>query len=276
MIIDTLKSNRYIYTPMDESLIRRIEELGLSNKEARIYVSTLMLGPSSVQQIADHSGIKRVTAYVILESLAALGLVSQSIKAKKTLFVAESPENLSRLLDNREKSIHEQRDQLKEILPELLSLKDLPVDAPVVKFYEGIESIRSINQTYFELMKKEGVTETFGISDLDELRRVFPDIEDKGANPSRVKAKMKSRFLYTSRRGPIMAKTDKLVGRQSRYLPRDKFHFLSDISFAGDYTFLITLASDRPVGVVIKSNAITNGLKQVFNLAWEAAEKYNK
>lgn len=274
MIIDMLKSNRYIDTPMEESLIRRIEELGLSNKEVRIYVSTLMLGPSSVQQIADHSGIKRVTAYVILESLAALGLVSQSIKAKKTLFVAESPENLSRLLDNREKSIHEQRDQLKEILPELLSLKNLPKDAPVIKFYEGIEGIRSINQTTFDQIKKEGVNETYGISDLDQLTKVFPDIEQTGANPSRLRAKIKSKFIYTSSKGHIMDSFDKAVNRSSRFIPRDIYSFNCDISIAGDYVILISLSSENPIGVVIKSASIAHGMKNVFNLAWKAAENY--
>jgi sugar-specific transcriptional regulator TrmB len=55
-----------MFDDMNEELIGQIEELGLSNKEARVYVANLMLGPAGVQQIADASGIKRVTTYVIL------------------------------------------------------------------------------------------------------------------------------------------------------------------------------------------------------------------
>jgi sugar-specific transcriptional regulator TrmB len=107
----------------DQTLISHIEELGLSNKEARIYVSLLTLGPSPVQRIADQSGIKRVTTYVILESLIGLGLVSQSVKGKKTYLIAEDPANLRRLLEKRERELNEQKHNFEQLLPELQGLK---------------------------------------------------------------------------------------------------------------------------------------------------------
>src|SRR5947209_5718152 len=136
----------WYFTAMDDQLISQVEELGLSNKESRVYVANLMLGAAGVQQIADASGIKRVTTYVILESLVSLGLVSQTTKAKKTLFNAESPENLRRLLDKKEQSIKEQKHQLEELLPQLGKLSTLPKDVPSVKFYDGAESIQTINK----------------------------------------------------------------------------------------------------------------------------------
>ena len=259
---------------MDERLISQIEDLGLSNKEARVYVANLMLGPSGVQQIAELSGIKRVTTCVILESLASIGLVSQTLKARKTLFVAESPENLNRLLDSREKSLVDQRNQLEEIMPDLVAIKNLPTDAPTVKFYEGIEAIRSMNATFFEQFKKEGVKQTYGISDLDQLRNIFPDIEKRAGNPERIRAKIKSKFIYTSSRGNVMSGNDEEAGRESRYIPRDLYAFNCDISIAGDYVLLVSLTARNPIGVAIKSNAIADGMKMVFDLAWKAASKY--
>src|SRR6266699_2317106 len=101
----------------DQQLISHVEELGLSNKEARVYLASLALGPSPVQKIADDSGIKRVTTYVILESLVGLGLVSQTSKGKKTYFIAEDPINLERLLDKREQEIQDQKHNFSQILP---------------------------------------------------------------------------------------------------------------------------------------------------------------
>lgn len=261
---------------MDDRIISQIEDLGLSNKEARVYVANLMLGSSGVQQIADLSGIKRVTTYVILESLVGLGLVSQSVHAKKTLFNAESPENLKRLLDNREKALRDQMHQLNEIMPDLEGLKSLPKDAPIVKFYEGLEGINAINQTYFDEIRSQNVSETFGISDLDKLTKIFPEIEKHSGNPSRIKANVRSKFIYTSSRGPIMEDSDKEKLRESLYVPHDKFNFDSDISIAGDYVVLISLASSNPIGVVIKSKNIADSMKAIFNLAWESALKYKK
>lgn len=259
---------------MNEELISQIEDLGLSNKEARVYVANLILGPAGVQQIADTSGIKRVTTYVILESLVNLGLVSQTTKAKKTLFNAESPENLQRLLDKKEESLKDQKQQLKELLPELDSLKTLPKDTPHVKFYDGVEGIKTINQMFFTELKKSGITESYGISNLDDLSKYLPEIEDRRGNPARLEAGIKSKFIYTSQKGAIMKESDKEKNRESRYLPPEKFNFSCDLSIAGKYLALLSTSGSQPIGVVIESLPIASGMKSIFDLAWEASEKY--
>lgn len=100
----------------EQEIISAIEELGLSNKEARVYVAALSAGASSVQRLADQSGIKRVTVYVILESLMGMGLMSQTSKGKKTYFVAEDPANLHRLVDKRQQEVSAQQQGLDALI----------------------------------------------------------------------------------------------------------------------------------------------------------------
>jgi sugar-specific transcriptional regulator TrmB len=261
---------------MNEDLIKQVEDLGLSNKEARVYIANLMLGPAGVQQIADISGIKRVTTYVILESLVNLGLVSQTTHAKKTLFNAESPSNLSRLLEKRAQSLSDQRHQLEELLPQLKSLKVLSTDAPSVKFYDGPEGIQSNNKAFFEKARKDNVDCIYGVSNLDLLYQYFPFIEDQGANPDRVSTGIPSKFLYTAAKGPIMEATDKVKNRESRFVPSDKYMLECDISIAGNTAVLLALSPSKAIGVTIESEQISRGLKSLFDLAWEAAAPYNK
>jgi sugar-specific transcriptional regulator TrmB len=259
---------------MDEQLISQIEELGLSNKEARVYLANLMLGAAGVQQIADASGIKRVTTYVILESLVNLGLVSQTTKAKKTLFNAEAPENLRRLLEKREQSLKDQHLQLEELLPGLATLKALPKEAPVVKFYDGAESVRTISKLFAEVIQEKKVGLIYGISNLDAVYRFFPEIKQRSANPERIKAGTPSKFLYASSEGSILKDNDAQSNRSSRYVPSDKFPFTGDISIAGDYTALLSLSDPKPIGITIESKVIADSMRAVFDLAWETAEKY--
>jgi sugar-specific transcriptional regulator TrmB len=260
---------------MDAQLISNIEELGLSNKEARIYVASLMLGPSGVQAIADYSGIKRVTTYVILESLVSLGLVSQSVKGKKTLFIAEDPTNLRRLLDKREQEVKEQKQGFETILPDLLSLKSLPKESTNMKFFEGVEGIKTIMETYLSKENMSSAKFIYGFSNLDDVFHYFPDIKAARANPRRMSENIRSRFIYTTVDGPIMREGDKAANRDSRFLPIEKFPMAGDFTVLGDMIVMLSLTGDHPLGVMIKSDVLAKGMRVVFDAAWEAAEKYN-
>lgn len=259
---------------MNEQLITQVEELGLSNKEARVYLANLMLGAAGVQQIADISGIKRVTTYVILESLVNLGLVSQTTKAKKTLFNAESPENLRRLLDKKEQSVHEQKQQLEELLPDLAKLTLATADAPVVKFYDGAESIQTITAVFAETIQDKSIDLIYGITNIEKLEQYFPKIIDNQANPERIKAGVRSRLIYTSNKGPVLQQSDAKKNRESRYIPGVDFKFSSDISIAGDYIALLAFDGGKPSGITIKSQSMADGMRAVFDLAWQAAAAY--
>lgn len=260
---------------MNEQLVTHIEELGLSNKEARVYVANLTLGASSVQNIADQAGIKRVTTYVILESLIGLGLVSQSMKGKKTYFFAEDPTNLQRLLDKRQQELTDQKTNFDQILPELVGLKTIPKESPNVKFYDGAEGIRGIFSTFFSTHAGD-VKQTYGVSNLDQLHEFFPEMSQTGVNPERTKNKIRSHFLYTTTRGPVYAEADAAANRVSRWVPPEKYLFQGDFSIIGDYIIILSLAGSNPIGITIHSHDIAQSMLALFNLAWDSAEQYNK
>ena len=261
---------------MNEQLISQIEELGLSNKEARVYVACLTLGASPVQKIADQAGIKRVTAYVILESLVSLGLVSQSVKGKKTFFNAEEPSNLRRLLEKREQEVKEQKLNFEQVLPELMSLKEVPKDSPAVKFYEGAEGIKAITSTYLEAASNAGIQEVYGISNLDEIYAFFPEFQANSGNPERTRTGLTSRFIYSYTGGPILKDSDKVRSRESRWVPPDKFALTGDWNVVGDTVIILSPRGTQPIGITIHSTQLAEGMREIFNLAWEAAKPYNE
>jgi HTH-type transcriptional regulator, sugar sensing transcriptional regulator len=260
---------------MDEQLISQVEDLGLSNKEARVYVASLMLGPSPVQKIADFAAVKRVTAYVILESLVNLGLVSQTTKGKKTLFTAEEPVTLKRLLTKKEQALAEQKSNLESLLPELLKLKSLPNESPEVKFYDSAEGIRSIMASFLSQSKTEGLEMIYGITNVDQLFEFFPDISQSHSNPDRLAAGLPSKVVYTSTQGPVYAATDKEKNRQSRFVPYEKFPINGDITIVGDRIVMLSLTGTRPIGITIKSRELAQSMMGLFNLAWETAEPHS-
>ncbi len=259
----------------EQELISHIEEIGLSNKEAKVYVACLKTGPAAVQRIADQSGIKRVTTYVILESLVGLGLVSQSVKGKKTYFIAEEPSNLSRLLDKREEELKEQKTNFETVLPELLSLKTIPKESPNVRFYDSIDGIKTMMNEFLQRGSRADVEEVFGLSNVDELYKFFPDFRAAQGNPQRKRAGIKSRYLYTSTEGPFLKASDDVSNRQSRYMPQDVFPMSGDYTIVGDAVMILSLRGPNPIGISIESPEIAKGFLGIFELAWLAAESYN-
>lgn len=261
---------------MDENLVSSLEDLGLSEKEAKVYLANLSLGASSVQKIADHSGIKRVTTYVILESLVNLGLVSQSTKGKKTLFIAEDPLSLSRLIAKREAELDDQKASFDAMLPQLKTLKNQPSDSPSVKFYDSAEGIKSVVKTFYRTVEAEGIKEVHGISNLDHLYTIFPEFRESVSNPSRVRAGIKSYIIYTSHEGPIFKQSDKRTNRESRFVPVEKYPISGDIGIVGPHLFLLSLTGSKPLGITIRSEELAEGMRALFKLAWQAAEKSSK
>lgn len=260
---------------MNEDIIASIEDLGLSQKEARVYLASLILGPATVQKIADQSGIKRVTTYVILESLNNLGLVSQSIKGKKTYFVAEEPTQLRRLLEKKEDSIKEQKSHFETILPDLNKLKELSVESPNVRFYDTPEGIRSIMADFLVTHRREGINIIYGMSNLDQLHSFFPEFAKSGGNPDRIRAQVASKFIYTTAEGPIMKSTDKSMNRESRFVSMEEYPLNGDLSILGNHIVMLALTGSKPIGVTIESEQLAKTMLSLFNLAWETASKYN-
>ena len=50
-------------------LVKALKNIGLNEKEARIYISLLQIGKTTAYQVSRHSGLKKPTVYVILEEL---------------------------------------------------------------------------------------------------------------------------------------------------------------------------------------------------------------
>ena len=74
-----------------EKLLR---SLGFNESEAKLYLVSLEMGPSPVQDIAKKAKVSRVTAYAAIEKLNEFGLMSTAQRNKKHLYAAESPERL--------------------------------------------------------------------------------------------------------------------------------------------------------------------------------------
>ena len=251
-------------------LKKYLEQLGLSAKEACVYLASLELGASPVQKIAQQAKINRATTYVIIESLAKKGLMSTVEKGAKVFFTAEDPANLSSLLLKQKKDIEEKEKVLSHMLPELDILFKTTGDRPVVRFFEGLEGTRTIRRELLKIKSKK----VYGVEILDNLYRAFPKHEDELAR-KRIKKGIDSKMIYTSSSGKVENATSKEKRRVARFVPFDLFGDTGVSLSVYDNKVSITKYKDSLGGVLIEDEKISQFMEKLFELAWDGAKKHD-
>ena len=249
-------------------LIQELQKLGLSDKESKVYLASLELGPAPIAAIAKQASVNRPTTYVIIESLIKKGLMSSFDKGKKTFFSAESPERLLSLLRLKEKETQEQAREFETILPDLKKLYSLAGGAPKVRFFEGKKGIQTIQEDI--LQSKATTTNEF--TSIDEAYKIFPPTLSDHRHKLQKTIKH-SRIIYTSKKGPFLAKSKEQTFVDFRFVPFDKYPFSCDIIIYANK--LAIIAYKDLMGVVIESNEINKTFNLLFELSWTGAEKYH-
>ena len=236
--------------------------MGLSDNEAKVYLAMLELGPSPVIEIARKAEVNRPTAYVQIESLKKKGLVSTQTKDKKHLFIAESPARLEFYLDSELKDVEQKKDELTKIMPDLEKLFDSVGSLPSVRFFEGKEGILAMQ----DMLLKSGVSEIFGVSSMDSVVKIFPNIQ-KEYSPRRVKKGIRSRLIYSYSGGPVLKENDERMLRESRFVSPDKMPFGGDITVYGNSVAIMAFEG-KVSGIVIEHPEIAKSFRQFFEFMW--------
>lgn len=248
-----------------------LEKIGLSEKEAKVYLAALELGQDSVQNIAKKAGVNRPTAYFILERLMELGLASTLESGKKTVFVAENPKELETLLEREKQEMEARRDELKESMNQFLAIYNAKQGKPIVRYFEGAEGLEALDRYGYDRLKKN--SESLGIAPIDVIEKYFPERRARAVK-DRVKIKLKSRLIYSHENGPIPESKNKDELREVRYLPKEKLPLSGSISIFPEWGIKIFYYDHhKPYGVLIESKEIAQNMKIIFELAWTGASK---
>ncbi|KTD24436.1 TrmB family transcriptional regulator [Legionella maceachernii] len=152
---------------MNNQVLPGLISLGLSEKEALLYMAALRMGPTTAQNLSLESGLKRATVYGLIETLITKGLMHVEIKGVRKLYVAESPEKLALLLEN-------QKQTLNAIMPALVQdyLRCSPT-VNTIKTYQGLSGIKLLYDNILITLKRGD--EYLVISDQDKWYELDPE-----------------------------------------------------------------------------------------------------
>mgnify|MGYP001294978295 CR=1 FL=1 len=119
------------------NLQKILQELGLEEKEAKVYLELLKLNETTATKISEKTNLDRTLMYQLTNKLIEKGLVSYIIKNNVKYFSAVNPEKLVQDLKEKEK-------QLQKAMPELLNLKKSKEEETKVEIFKGEEGLKTV------------------------------------------------------------------------------------------------------------------------------------
>lgn len=246
-------------------LYKQLQDVGLNETEAKIYLAALELGQTSVSRIARKSGIKRTTVYLSLENLLQKGLMSTIKKEGKAFYYAEDPRHLERIMEERKQKIA-------TLIPQLLAFTNLIDNKPEIRFFEGNEGIKEVLVDALNNAKQEicmMYSESY-IADFDG--KYFSDYYV----PERLKRKISTRTIVPDNElMRALANTNEKSLRKIKFLDPQIFKINIEVMLYGD-RWMSIVSFEEKFALIIESTAIYKSFQSIFETLWNSSPDENR
>ncbi|HEY4513642.1 MAG TPA: helix-turn-helix domain-containing protein [Candidatus Paceibacterota bacterium] len=237
-----------------------LKQLGLSEKQAKIYLSLLRLGESPMTAIARKANLKRPTVYLIIDELIILGLCSEITKGKKKFYSATHPRRLIEMTRFR-------NEQAEKLVPKLIALRNT-AEKPTVQMFEGIEGIRTAYEEAFVLLSEEK-NEGLWIGNISVLIEKFPEVlREYSALLRKLKRYKVRELIFGGEQSRLWVEE-----MQNRVKPNHKLKYISseggmtDQLIIGNKVFFFSMNKNL-FTTVIEGEEITKTQKLLFETIW--------
>lgn len=236
-----------------------LKEAGLTNNRSTVYMATLEIGSGTGHDIAKAAKLPRTTTYEILEQLLDLGLVSYITKGKGRIYTPEKPEKIKLLLQEKER-------RLNSILPELDMLLNTKGAKPKVKYYEGIEGIKSVFEDTLTANNKV----LHAILSMEDLYKIPGKSFMADYTTKRISAGIKLNVIRSEAKEieetwPSSTKQN----RELHYAPKDMIFPMTMYLYNNKVGIIGTQKEN--FGLIIESEDLFHTLKNMFDVMWQTS-----
>ncbi len=237
------------------NVLGSLREMGLTDAEAGMYSVLLKIGASPASIIAQEAGIKRTTAYSLLQNLKEKGFAGGYYRDDRQFFYAERPERVAGRYEKRLKVFIESIPSMVKtgmLREEIHGVHPIATVAELKDFYRDILDEYK-NKSYSIIGNSEN-WESLDQSFFTQFRK------DRAHN------KIKTRLLLDSRSAQINPEDASLL-RKWKYVP-EKYDLNGVIDIFDDKVLIISTEL-RSLALVIGVPAMVGMFKVMFQMLWD-------
>lgn len=254
-------------TKIEKPIKNYLLDFGLTDKEVTCYLTLLKTGPNTIMNLSRETGIKRSTTHNTVEELIKKGLISQTNYGERRMIVAEDPEKLKFLMEQKKWDIKKLEENMSDIVKTIYDLvpkvkENTQVD---VRYYEGEKVVFGVYQNSWKY------DEVYSFVNLEKYFEIYPDT---GELWNQVLKKNPKRKLYALTTNSVVARETQKTSPKG-YISKTIGGTLPfgnlDIHIYDNEVSLINLEPNKTSAIVIKSETISSTMRALHKLIWELA-----
>lgn len=247
-----------------------INQFELSDNESRLYLGLLKKGASTVLEISKYTEINRATVHVNVENLIEKGLVTQtkSGRGKRRQLIAEPPERLTLLLEQRKIKLTKTEESLPKVIKDIYTLiPNIKENTESeIKYYKGA---REISFLYSEIVKAKEVRSYVNDENIEnpESAREIGDVFIRAHNS---KKDMKIWEIINETKNPEKYSSKMAKDRYFyKFMPKEfKLPKIDYIIF--NNKIAITSNRDGGSAVLLSNKEYFEHARELFDFIWKA------
>lgn len=242
----------------------KLERIGLSKAEVKLYLAMISLGSSTSGAIIKETGLRKSTVYESLNRLIEKGLASYVIKNNIKFFEAADPDRLVDFIDDQKRELEESRTDINKIIPDLKSMRSPLKPHAEAHVLVGVEGFKTMRRDVLKNAKGEHLV----LGAISRELIVMPHFWTY-FNRERIKAGIKMRVLHqqNTKDKPMQGENIEL-----RFLPKD-ITIPSVINIYGDRVVSLLWKENYPICFMLINSSIADAYRKYFEILWKTSSK---
>ncbi len=236
----------------------QLQSLGLNEKEAKMYLASLDMGPATIAVLSRKSSIKRPTAYYVIGSLLEKGMTTKVPKGKRILYRAEPPKKLGAFLQKKQEAFD-------ALLPSLEYQYYKTFRLPKITFHEEREGISEVYRKFFTTKQTVyalvSIDDFYGFFTEQENAEFFQLLKQNGGDLYDI-------LLHSEQAQRVKQQSFRKNISRTKVLP-PSFTSPVDILVSNERVAMVSFKTQ--IAVVIEDESIARTQKMLLQSLWKQA-----